>query len=112
VRWIQEACGELACSGWSFLVALFNVLRNGAFLVLHFIEIADLVLERGEGIDTMVERTSLLSESSRQFSSAGKRLKHVIWYRNARLQCLIALAIVVVLFILAVLGCGPGLCVG
>lgn len=58
----------------------------------------------------MAERTTLLAESSRQFATAGRRLKSTMWWRNARMQCLVVVAALVLLLIVLGVGCGPSFC--
>jgi len=60
------------------------------------------VLERGEKIEVLVDKTEDLNQQSASFKSKGQKLKMKMWWKNAKLCCIL---ICIVAVILAVIIC-------
>ncbi|KAI0478756.1 synaptobrevin [Xylariaceae sp. FL0804] len=58
------------------------------------------VLQRGERIDTLVDKTDRLGGSAREFRVRSRGLKRQMWWKNVKLMALLAL--VLVLIVLAI----------
>ncbi|KAL0476974.1 vesicle-associated membrane protein 7 [Acrasis kona] len=66
----------------------------------------DKVLERGEKIDLLVDRTADLSETAQHFRYKSKKLKTTMWWRNVKLIAILIIVILIVLFGVIWLICG------
>ena len=67
------------------------------------------VLERGERIDLLVDKTDRLGEGARDFRVRSKGLRRRMWWKNVKLMALVAVVIVFLVYLLVGLGCGlPG----
>jgi len=64
------------------------------------------LIERGEKIDILVEKTQQLSEESFQFQKKSKELKWKLWFRNIKLWICICIIVCVVIFVIVWLACG------
>lgn len=58
------------------------------------------LLERGERIDLLVDKTDRLGGSAREFRVRSRGLKRKMWWKNVKLMSL--LAVVLVLIVLAI----------
>lgn len=71
---------------------------------------ADKVLERGDRIEILVDKTATLMNQSFKFKEGAKELKCAMWWKNVKLWIIIAIVVVVRLT------CGPcclvGVCLG
>jgi vesicle-associated membrane protein 7 len=73
------------------------------------------VLERGERIDLLVDKTDRLGGSARDFRVRSRGLRRQMWWKNVRIMVLLAVVVVFLLYLFVGLGCGlPGRsrCVG
>ncbi|USW57158.1 Putative Longin domain, v-SNARE, coiled-coil domain-containing protein [Septoria linicola] len=73
------------------------------------------VLERGERIDLLVDKTDRLGGSARDFRVRSRGLKRRMWWKNVKLMVLLVVVIVFLLYLLVGFGCGLpawGKCVG
>ncbi|KAH9834319.1 putative synaptobrevin family protein [Teratosphaeria destructans] len=67
------------------------------------------VLERGERIDILVDKTDRLGGSARDFRVRSRGLRRKMWWKNVRLMVLLAVVIVFLVYLLVGAGCGlPG----
>ncbi|GAB7343260.1 hypothetical protein MBLNU457_1316t1 [Dothideomycetes sp. NU457] len=64
------------------------------------------VLERGERIDLLVDKTDRLGGSARDFRLRSKNLKRRMWWKNVRLMALLVIACIFVAYLLIGAGCG------
>eukprot|EP00010_Vexillifera_abyssalis_P005784 CAMPEP_0201552898 /NCGR_PEP_ID=MMETSP0173_2-20130828/19186_1 /ASSEMBLY_ACC=CAM_ASM_000268 /TAXON_ID=218659 /ORGANISM="Vexillifera sp., Strain DIVA3 564/2" /LENGTH=220 /DNA_ID=CAMNT_0047963483 /DNA_START=49 /DNA_END=711 /DNA_ORIENTATION=+ len=60
------------------------------------------VLERGDRIETLVEKTDLLQENSEQFRDSSVKLKRQMWWKNTKM-CIIIWAVVIIVILVIVL---------
>ncbi|KAK5117339.1 hypothetical protein LTR62_005956 [Meristemomyces frigidus] len=67
------------------------------------------VLERGERIDLLVDKTDKLGGSARDFRVRSKGLRRKMWWKNVRMMVLLAVVCVFLVYLLVGFGCGlPG----
>ncbi|KAK4574679.1 hypothetical protein LTR86_001520 [Recurvomyces mirabilis] len=64
------------------------------------------VLERGERIDLLVDKTDKLGGSARDFRLRSKGLRRKMWWKNVRLMVLMVVVIVFLIYLLVGFGCG------
>ena len=73
------------------------------------------VLERGERIDLLVDKTDRLGVGARDFRMRSRGLKRRMWWKNTKLMVLLVVTVVFVVYLLVGMGCGLpgwGRCVG
>jgi vesicle-associated membrane protein 7 len=67
------------------------------------------VLERGERIDLLVDKTDRLGGSARDFRVRSRGLRRRMWWKNVRLMALLVVVIVFLIYLIVGFGCGlPG----
>mmetsp|Transcript_15672 Transcript_15672/g.17425 ORF Transcript_15672/g.17425 Transcript_15672/m.17425 type:complete len:230 (+) Transcript_15672:33-722(+) len=66
----------------------------------------DKVMERGEALDTIEERTADLSNASMDFRRSSTTLRKVMWWKNVKLWIVLGVLLVVLLFVVVWIGCG------
>jgi len=67
------------------------------------------VLERGERIDLLIDKTDRLGGSARDFRVRSRGLRRKMWWKNVRLMVLLVVVIIFLLYLLVGFGCGlPG----
>ena len=64
------------------------------------------VLERGEKIDSLVDKTNELAVESDHFFVGSRELKRKMWLKNMKLIALIILVLLVIVFIIVLIACG------
>lgn len=64
------------------------------------------VLERGERIDLLVDKTDRLGGSARDFRVRSRGLRRQMWWKNVRLMALLTVVIVFLLYLFIGFGCG------
>jgi vesicle-associated membrane protein 7 len=64
------------------------------------------VLDRGEKIDLLVDRTQDLSESAQHFRYKSKKLKNTMWWRNVKLIAILIFILLAILFVIVWFICG------
>ena len=67
---------------------------------------AEKVLQRGEKIELLVDKTELLSSSARKFQKQSKALKNVMWCKNVKMWLLIAFVLVIIAWLISSFVCG------
>ena len=73
------------------------------------VENIDRVLERGERIELLVDKTDRLLEQSFKFEKASKSLKRDIWWRSVRNKCIILGIVLIILGFIVAMVCGLSL---
>lgn len=67
------------------------------------------VLERGERIDLLVDKTDRLGTTARDFRVRSRGLRRRMWWKNIKLMVLLGLVVVFLLYLFVGFGCGlPG----
>uniref|UniRef100_A0A7S2SPH5 V-SNARE coiled-coil homology domain-containing protein n=1 Tax=Rhizochromulina marina TaxID=1034831 RepID=A0A7S2SPH5_9STRA len=64
------------------------------------------VLERGEKLDLLVEKTEQLDQAAFKFERSAKELKQAIYCKRIKTMACVSCVLLVVLFFIAVLACG------
>jgi len=67
------------------------------------------VLERGERIDLLVDKTDRLGGSAREFRYRSTGLRRRMWWKNVKLMALLTVVVIFLLYIFIGTACGlPG----
>ena len=67
------------------------------------------VLERGERIDLLVDKTDRLGVGARDFRIRSRGLKRRMWWKNVKLMVLLGVVVVFLIYLFVGAGCGlPG----
>jgi len=67
------------------------------------------VLERGERIDLLVDKTDRLGSSARDFRVRSRGLRRRMWWKNVKLMALLVVVVLFLLYLFIGFGCGlPG----
>lgn len=66
----------------------------------------DAVLERGEKLELLVDKTENLQNEAFKFQRGAKQLKDELWWRKVKLYGIILLAVGLVIFIICWIACG------
>ncbi|KAH8728718.1 synaptobrevin-domain-containing protein [Phaeosphaeriaceae sp. PMI808] len=67
------------------------------------------VLERGEHMSVLVDKTGRLGENARDFRVRSRTLKRRMWWKNVKLMILLCLVVIFLLYLFVGFGCGlPG----
>lgn len=64
------------------------------------------VIDRGEKIDLLVDKTQNLTQRSVQFKTSATKLKNVMWWKNLKLILIIVAVVIVLVYILVCIICG------
>eukprot|EP00735_Rhodelphis_limneticus_P003370 TRINITY_DN14834_c0_g1::TRINITY_DN14834_c0_g1_i1::g.16286::m.16286 TRINITY_DN14834_c0_g1::TRINITY_DN14834_c0_g1_i1::g.16286 ORF type:complete len:218 (-),score=81.04,sp/Q86AQ7/VAM7B_DICDI/62.37/1e-85,Synaptobrevin/PF00957.16/6.3e+03,Synaptobrevin/PF00957.16/1.5e-34,Longin/PF13774.1/2e-23,DUF1798/PF08807.5/0.022,UvsY/PF11056.3/0.17,DUF16/PF01519.11/0.23 TRINITY_DN14834_c0_g1_i1:594-1247(-) len=64
------------------------------------------VLERGEKIELLVDKTENLNQQAFMFKKQATRLKHAMWWKNAKLMALLVFVVLFLLWLLISIICG------
>lgn len=68
------------------------------------------VLERGEHMSVLVDKTGRLGENARDFRVRSRTLKRRMWWKNVKLMVLLVLVVIFLLYLFVGFGCGlPGM---
>ncbi|GFR43269.1 hypothetical protein Agub_g4331 [Astrephomene gubernaculifera] len=70
------------------------------------IENIEKVLERGERLDLLVDKTEGLQQVSLAFRREARRLKHTLWWKNVRLWLVVSAATGLLVYIILAAICG------
>jgi len=64
------------------------------------------VLERGERIELLVDKTESMSQNAFHFKKSSTQLKRAMWFKNVKLIAVIVCIILVVIYFIVALACG------
>jgi len=70
------------------------------------VENIEKVLERGEKIELLVDKTDKLNQQAFKFEKSSKKLKNAMWWRNLKMKLVIAFVVILVLYVIISLICG------
>jgi len=70
------------------------------------IENIDKVLERGERIELLVDKTDQLDQSASKFKKHAKELKRSMCWKNAKLTIIIIFVLLIIAYVIAAAACG------
>merc|ERR1712059_209629 len=66
----------------------------------------DSIIERGEKLDLLVDKTENLSASSVTFRTTSRNLQRAMWWKNMKLTVGVAVGVIVFLYVIISLSCG------
>lgn len=66
----------------------------------------DKVLERGERIELLVDRTEVLDQHAFKFKKTATSLKRQMWWKNVKLMLLIGFVVLAVIYVIVAISCG------
>jgi len=64
------------------------------------------VLERGERIELLVDKTENLNQSAFKFKKSSTQLKRAMWWKNIKIMIIIGIVLLAIVFVFAAVGCG------
>ncbi|KAI8942684.1 hypothetical protein NX059_000734 [Plenodomus lindquistii] len=64
------------------------------------------VLERGEHMSVLVDKTGRLGENARDFRVRSRTLKRRMWWKNVKLMVLLVLVVIFLIYLFVGFGCG------
>jgi len=70
------------------------------------VENIEKVLERGEKIELLVDKTDRLSKQAYKFESTSKNLRRTMWWKNFRQVMFLTIVVAAVVYIMASFACG------
>uniref|UniRef100_K3YJ71 Longin domain-containing protein n=1 Tax=Setaria italica TaxID=4555 RepID=K3YJ71_SETIT len=78
------------------------------FLQIHTVMVDNIekILDRGDRISLLVDKTSTMQDSAFHFRKQSKRLRRALWMKNAKLLAVLTVAIVVLLYLIISAFCG------
>jgi len=66
----------------------------------------DKVLERGEKIELLVDKTEVLDQHAFKFKKASTKLKRHLWWKNVKLTIIIILFLLAIIYVILAASCG------
>ncbi|KAK4482715.1 hypothetical protein RD792_009882 [Penstemon davidsonii] len=66
----------------------------------------DKILERGDRIELLVDKTATMQDNAFHFRKQSKRLRQALWMKNAKLLVMLTCLIVLLLYIIIAASCG------
>lgn len=72
-------------------------------VMVHNIET---VLERGERIELLVDRTENLNQTAFKFKKQSTQLKRAMWWKNVKIMIILAFVVLVIVYFIVALACG------
>lgn len=70
------------------------------------VENIDKVLERGDRIELLVDKTATIQDNTFRFKKQSRRLRQALWIKNAKLLASLTCLIIVLVYILVAFFCG------
>ena len=64
------------------------------------------ILERGERIEILVDKTDSLNQSAFAFKKRSTAIRRTMWWKNAKLMIMLVLLIFVLIYFFVCIGCG------
>ncbi|CAA0825235.1 Vesicle-associated membrane protein 714 [Striga hermonthica] len=66
----------------------------------------DKILERGDRIELLVDKTATMQDSAFHFRKQSKRLHRALWMKNAKLLAMLTCLIVLLVYFIIAAACG------
>ncbi|GMH55205.1 hypothetical protein TrVE_jg7770 [Triparma verrucosa] len=70
------------------------------------VENIEKVLERGEKIELLVDKTDRLNQQAFKFEKQSKRLKNVMWWKKVKMYLMFTFLAAVIIFAISAMACG------
>jgi vesicle-associated membrane protein 7 len=64
------------------------------------------VLERGEKIELLVDKTDRLNQQAFKFEKQSKKLKNAMWWKNMQMMIVMGLVALIAIYIVVGMVCG------
>lgn len=64
------------------------------------------VLERGERIELLVDRTENLNQTAFKFKKQSTQLKRAMWWKNVKIMIILAFVVLVIIYFIVAMACG------
>merc|ERR1719217_840588 len=68
------------------------------------------VLDRGEKIELLVDKTENLRTQADAFQRTGRRLRSKMWWQNLKMKLIVALILLTVIFVIFMIACNGFKC--
>jgi vesicle-associated membrane protein 7 len=65
-----------------------------------------MILERGEKLELLVDKTDQLQSQAFQFQKTSRKLKEAMWWRKAKMYAMVAFAFLFVVWVISAFACG------
>ena len=65
------------------------------------------VLDRGERIELLVDKTDHLQSEAFTFTRDSRRLKRKMWWKNTRLMVIILILLLLICYVIVCFACSP-----
>jgi len=72
----------------------------------HMVQNIEKVLERGERIELLVDKTETLENTAVKFKTSSRTLKKAMWWKNARMLFILIILLILVAYTIAAIACG------
>jgi len=66
----------------------------------------DKIIDRGQKIDILVDKTENLTAESVTFKKKAVELKRVMWWKNAKLMVLVVVVVIIIIYVIIAIACG------
>jgi vesicle-associated membrane protein 7 len=66
----------------------------------------EMVLERGEKLELLVDKTDQLQTQAFQFNKSSRKLRSAMWWKKMKCYAMIFLAVAMVIWIISMIACG------
>ena len=67
------------------------------------------VLERGEKIELLVDKTDRLNQQAFKFEKQSKRLKTAMWWKNCKMTIILTIVVLAIIYLVLSMLCGSKL---
>ena len=68
------------------------------------------VLERGENLEVLVDRTQVLAQSAEQFHKRAKKVKWNMWCQNVKMWLMLFFVVAIIITFIVIYACSGGAC--
>ncbi|KAL6205275.1 hypothetical protein ACLB2K_022537 [Fragaria x ananassa] len=103
---LNRVRGEVGEASIIVLVFDFPLRVLEMFIRTIMVDNIEKILERGDRIELLVDKTATMQDSAFHFKKQSKRLRQALWMKNAKLLALLTCLIVVFLYIIIAACCG------
>ncbi|KAL6199535.1 hypothetical protein ACLB2K_029319 [Fragaria x ananassa] len=103
---LNRVRGEVGEASIIVLVFDFRLRVLEMFIRTIMVDNIEKILERGDRIELLVDKTATMQDSAFHFKKQSKRLRQALWMKNAKVLALLTCLIVVFLYIIIAACCG------
>ncbi|URE46566.1 mRNA-decapping enzyme-like protein [Musa troglodytarum] len=84
----------------------FGTYTSGDMIHTIMVDNVEKILDRGDRIALLVDKTATMQDSAFHFRKQSRRLRQALWMKNAKLLAVLTLAIVLLLYVIIAACCG------